>query len=133
VIITLFLLIYNCSDHILIIRERRKAKSREAAALSARERTQARERWRLVREAAKLGEKNVQIHFNHTFSRNQSRKPVEEQEILAPGTFLSDDVSRFAWSSVAEGDMPRGSSIELELFLKKQVTCMISAMLLFMN
>lgn len=114
-IIIMFLLIYNCSGCILLIRERRRAKSREAAAFSARGRTQALERWRLVRESAKRGGKGLQRQFNHTFPCIQSTKPVEEQEMLAHGTLLSDNASRLLWSSVAEGDITQGSSIEIEL------------------
>ncbi|XP_075664723.1 ABC transporter G family member 24-like isoform X2 [Castanea sativa] len=50
---TLLLILYNCSDQVLTARERRLAKSREAAARSARETTKARQRWRSAKDAAK--------------------------------------------------------------------------------
>jgi hypothetical protein len=49
---TLLIFIYNFSDQVLATRERRKAKSREAAAKHVREHVQARERWRATKELA---------------------------------------------------------------------------------
>lgn len=120
VIIVMLLLIYSCSDRVLIIRERRRAKSREAAAFSARARTEALERWRLVREAAVLRKRSLQRRFSRKFSRNKSIKPVEEQEMLASGKFFSDDASTFPLSTAAEDEMPRGSSIEIEIVSKEE-------------
>eukprot|EP01018_Ginkgo_biloba_P021263 Gb_15142 [translate_table: standard] len=109
VIMTSFLIIYNCSDQVLLIRERRRAKSREAAARRARETTQARERWRLVKEAAKRQTINLQRQFNRTFSRNQSSKHVEELQVLAPARMLhSHEVSLFPFSPITEGDTSQG-------------------------
>ncbi|GFZ14735.1 ABC transporter family protein [Actinidia rufa] len=50
---TLLLIIYNCSDQVLSVRERRYAKSREKAVRSVREKAQARERWISAKDAAK--------------------------------------------------------------------------------
>ncbi|CAN1238102.1 Putative white-brown complex homolog protein 30 [Linum grandiflorum] len=56
-------MIYNCSDQVLAIRERRLAKSREAAAVSARETAKARQRWK---SAKKSGEKKERSHRVHS-------------------------------------------------------------------
>ncbi|XP_075664724.1 ABC transporter G family member 24-like isoform X3 [Castanea sativa] len=61
---TLLLILYNCSDQVLTARERRLAKSREAAARSARETTKARQRWRSAKDAAK----KIRVEENLWFS-----------------------------------------------------------------
>ncbi|KAL7252888.1 hypothetical protein ACSBR1_007445 [Camellia fascicularis] len=50
---TLLLTIYNCSDRVLTIREMRNAKARKAAARSAREKAQARDKYKSAKNAAK--------------------------------------------------------------------------------
>ncbi|EPS60818.1 hypothetical protein M569_13983, partial [Genlisea aurea] len=73
--ITLVLLIiYNCSGQVLSTREKRQAKSREAAARSARETAQARERWKSAKEVAKKGASGLQSQLSRTFSRKKSVK-----------------------------------------------------------
>jgi len=71
---TLLIFIYNCSDQVLATRERRKAKSREAAAKHVRETVQARERWKQARDLAKKGSEGLQKQFSRTFSRKKSVK-----------------------------------------------------------
>lgn len=87
---TLLLIIYNCSDQVLTTRERRQAKSREAAARSARETAQARERWKSAKEVAKKGAFGLQAQLSRTFSRKKSsRQPDMLQKVLGhakPGT-----------------------------------------------
>ncbi|CAI0442703.1 unnamed protein product [Linum tenue] len=56
-------MIYNCSDQVLAIRERRLAKSREAAAKSAHETAKARQRWKSAKE---IGKKKEQSHHAHS-------------------------------------------------------------------
>ncbi|XVE96638.1 hypothetical protein REPUB_Repub02eG0239900 [Reevesia pubescens] len=68
----LLLIIYNCSDQVLSTRERRQAKSREAAARHARETAQARERWKAAKDIAKKG--GWQQQLSRTFSRAKSNK-----------------------------------------------------------
>ncbi|KAL8501364.1 hypothetical protein ACS0TY_020781 [Phlomoides rotata] len=71
--ITLVLLIiYNCSGQVLSDREKRQAKSREAAAKSARETVQARERWKSAKEVAKKGANELTTQLSRTFSRKKS-------------------------------------------------------------
>ncbi|CAN6461511.1 unnamed protein product [Victoria cruziana] len=74
---TLLLIIYNCSDQVITVRERRNAKSREAAARSARETAQARERWKAAKEIAKKHALGLQTQLSQTFSRKRSVKQEE--------------------------------------------------------
>ena len=79
---TLLLILYNCSDQVLTARERRLAKSREAAARSARETAKARQRWRSAKDAAKKHVSGLQAHLSHTFSRKKDAKDPEKLKIL---------------------------------------------------
>ncbi|KAF8403093.1 hypothetical protein HHK36_011187 [Tetracentron sinense] len=86
---TLLLIIYNCSDQVLTTRERRQAKSREAAARSAKETAQARERWKSAKEVAKKGAIGLQTQLSRTFSRKKSVRQSEQMKVLGqakPGT-----------------------------------------------
>ncbi|KAF3795892.1 ABC transporter G family member 28, partial [Nymphaea thermarum] len=74
---TLLLIIYNCSDQVITVRERRNAKSRETAARSARETAQARERWKAAKEIAKKHALGLQTQLSRTFSRKRSVKQEE--------------------------------------------------------
>lgn len=71
---TLLIFMYNFSDQVLATRERRKAKSREAAAKHVRETVQARERWKTARELAKKSSSGLQKQLSRTFSRKKSGK-----------------------------------------------------------
>jgi len=71
---TLLIFIYNCSDQVLVTRERRKAKSREAAARQVRETVQARERWKIAKDIAKKGKGGLHEQLTRTFSRKKSAK-----------------------------------------------------------
>ncbi|XVF76407.1 hypothetical protein PTKIN_Ptkin13bG0263900 [Pterospermum kingtungense] len=73
----LLLIIYNFSDQVLSTRERRQAKSREAAARHARETAQARERWKAAKDIAKKG--GWQQQLSRTFSRAKSQKRPEQK------------------------------------------------------
>lgn len=73
---TLLLIIYNCSDQIITTRERRYAKSREAAARTVKEKTQARARWKVAKEAAK----KHAIELHSQFSGKFSKKSVPNQD-----------------------------------------------------
>jgi len=61
---TLLLIIYNCSDQIITVRERRLARSREAAAKVVKEKIQARARWKTAKEAAKKHAVELQGQFS---------------------------------------------------------------------
>lgn len=79
---TLLLIIYNCSDQVLTTRERRLAKSREAAARSARETARAHQRWKAAKDAAKKHASGLQAHFSRTFSRKKYVTHPERLKIL---------------------------------------------------
>ncbi|KAG1361397.1 ABC transporter G family member 28-like [Cocos nucifera] len=66
------LIIYNFSGQILTNRERRQAKSREAAARHVRETAQARERWKSAKDVAKKHAIGLQTQLSRTFSRKKS-------------------------------------------------------------
>lgn len=68
--------IYSFSGRVLSKRERRQAKSREAAARYARETVQARERWKSAKDVAK----STAIGFQTQLSRTFSRKKTVNQE-----------------------------------------------------
>ncbi|XAR52349.1 Monosaccharide-transporting ATPase [Bertholletia excelsa] len=74
---TLLLIIYNCSDQVLTIRERRHAKSREAAARIARDKAQAHQRRKSAEDAAKKLAIELQNQLSRTFS---CKKPVAHPE-----------------------------------------------------
>ncbi|KAJ0657660.1 putative ABC-type sulfate transporter [Helianthus annuus] len=77
-IFTIMLIIYNCSDQIITTRERRHAKTREAAARRAKEKVKAHERWKMAREAAKKHAAQI----SRTFSRKKAAPQTEEMSIL---------------------------------------------------
>jgi ABC-type multidrug transport system fused ATPase/permease subunit len=86
---TLLLIIYNCSDQVLTLRERRQAKSREAAARHARETAQARQRWISAKNVAKKRAGGLQEQLSRTFSRKKSARQSEQLKVLGhakPGT-----------------------------------------------
>ncbi|KAI7724924.1 hypothetical protein M8C21_012702 [Ambrosia artemisiifolia] len=64
-LVLILLVFYNCTDQVITTREKRKAKSREAAARSAKESAQ--ERWRSAKETAKKKAANL----SRTFSRKK--------------------------------------------------------------
>lgn len=67
----ILLIIYNFSDQVLHLREKNKAKSREAAERSAKETAQVREKWKSAKDVAKKG---LQSSLSRTFSRQKSNK-----------------------------------------------------------
>eukprot|EP00249_Psilotum_nudum_P017200 c26207_g2_i3 orf=1111-3885(+) len=74
----LLLLIYNCSDQMMYIRESHKAKVREAAVRHVREHFNAVERWKMAVEAAK--------HFSRSFSLCST--DLEEMQVLAAPSLM---------------------------------------------
>ncbi|KAK6142004.1 hypothetical protein DH2020_016220 [Rehmannia glutinosa] len=68
-----FFLLYTTAPDKFSVPERKKqAKSREAAARSARETVQARERWKSAKEVARKGASELQSQLSRTFSRKKS-------------------------------------------------------------
>ncbi|RAL40258.1 hypothetical protein DM860_006328 [Cuscuta australis] len=76
---TVLIIIYNCSDHIITVREGRQTRFRESAAKSVKARARARARWKSAKEAAK----------KHAIElRSQvSLKPSRKKDVT-----ISDDV-----------------------------------------
>ncbi|KAI4351447.1 hypothetical protein L6164_005816 [Bauhinia variegata] len=89
---TLLLIIYNCSDQVLTTRERRVAKSREAAARSVRKTANARQRWKSAKDAAKKHASGLQAQLSHTFSRKKDATDSEKLKILNQATSSETDV-----------------------------------------
>ncbi|KAK1571068.1 hypothetical protein Q3G72_011560 [Acer saccharum] len=90
-IITLLLIIYNCFDQVLTTRERRLAKSREAAARNVRETAKARQRWQAAKDAAKKQARGLQDHLSRTFSRKKSIQHMEKIKIFDQAKHETDD------------------------------------------
>lgn len=106
---TLLIIIYNCSDQVLTIRERRLSKSREAAARSARETAKARQRWKAAKDAAKKHASGLQAHLSRTFSRKKDVSDSGKLRILNQSK-PETDVERYSSNS----DMNLSSSIQSE-------------------
>lgn len=87
---TLLLIIYNCSDQVLTTRERRVAKSREAAARSARKTANAHQRWKFAKDAAKKGASGLQAQLSRKFSRKKDEENLEKVKILNQETSETD-------------------------------------------
>ncbi|KAK7268267.1 hypothetical protein RIF29_20963 [Crotalaria pallida] len=87
---TLLLIIYNCSDQVLTTRERRVAKSREAAARSAKKTANAHQRWKFAKDAAKKGASGLQAQLSRKFSRKKDIEILEKVKILNQDTTETD-------------------------------------------
>lgn len=88
---TILLIIYNCSDQVLRTRERRLAKSREAAARSVRHKTQAQERWKFAKSATMKHVRGFQSQLSRTFSSRKTVIPTEELCIFSQTDIQIDD------------------------------------------
>ncbi|XP_048231490.1 ABC transporter G family member 28 isoform X2 [Ricinus communis] len=119
---TVLLIIYNCSDQVLTTRERRLAKSREAAARSARATEKARQRWKNAKDSAKKHASGLQAHLSQTFSRkkfdkhpeklrilNQDKSEVEDD--LYPPTHLSTSSTSLPSSAPSKGKKKEPSGL----------------------
>ncbi|RID56695.1 hypothetical protein BRARA_F00123, partial [Brassica rapa] len=93
-VVTILLIIYNCSDQILTTRERRQAKSREAAVKKAK----ANQRWKVARTAATKHVTEIRAQITRTFSGKKPNNDGETHKMLARG-----------YSSEVE-DLPKYSS-----------------------
>ncbi|KAF7148953.1 hypothetical protein RHSIM_Rhsim03G0118300 [Rhododendron simsii] len=88
---TILLIIYNCSDQVLSTRERRKAKSREAAARSVRQKTQAQERWKSAKNAAMKHVRGFPSQSSRPFSHRKTVTATEELSIFSQTDIEIDD------------------------------------------
>nr|QIT08317.1 putative ABC transporter G family member 24-like protein [Siraitia grosvenorii] len=89
---TLLLIIYNFSDQVLAARERRLAKSREAAARSARATAKAQQRWKAAKDAAKKHASGLQVQLSRKLSRMKN-SDTEKFKILNQSEPEMDDDS----------------------------------------
>ncbi|OEL18530.1 ABC transporter G family member 28 [Dichanthelium oligosanthes] len=74
------LIIYNFSGQLLMNREKKQAKSREAAARHARETAAARERWKTAKDVAKKHAAGLQSSLSRTFSRKKTLRSHESSK-----------------------------------------------------
>lgn len=74
------LIIYNFSGQLLMNREKKQAKSREAAVRHARETAVARERWKTAKDIAKKHAAGLQSSLSRTFSRKRSLRTHESSK-----------------------------------------------------
>ncbi|KAG8647240.1 putative white-brown complex homolog protein 30 [Manihot esculenta] len=128
---TLLLIIVNCSDQALSTRERKAAKSREAAARHARETAQARERWKAAKEEVRNRATGLQQQLSRAFSRQV--KPRSEDNLSSVTSSESNQSSKAAKgnkkepSSLAkiiqslEDDPNNDEGFNLEIGGKKQM------------
>lgn len=115
------MLIYNCSDQVLATRERRLAKSRQAAAKSARATAQARDRWKSAKDAAIKQAMGVQKSLSRTFSRRKSVKQEDQSRGLSqasaeidkslPATTVNTSNASQDVSRARKGKMPECSDL----------------------
>ncbi|KVI09715.1 ABC transporter, conserved site-containing protein [Cynara cardunculus var. scolymus] len=108
-IFTILIIIYNCSDQIITTRERRHAKSREAASRRAKEKVKAHERWKMAREAAKKHAAQI----SRTFSRKKAAPQDEELSILSESR--ADMRENPVTSNVSHSSSPALEDSRLEL------------------
>ncbi|KAK4578745.1 hypothetical protein RGQ29_028719 [Quercus rubra] len=72
---TLLIIIYHCSDQVLVTRQRRLAKYRDAAARSAKERVKAHQRWQKEKDAAKKHASELQAHLSGVSPKKDVKGP----------------------------------------------------------
>ncbi|KAK2988799.1 hypothetical protein RJ640_004101 [Escallonia rubra] len=109
------LIIYNCSDQVLSTREKKQAKSREAAARSARETAQARERWKSAKDVARKHASGLQSQLSRTFSRKKSVRQQDHLKGLGqakPGTDAALPPLRVS-ASQAKGNKKEPSNLTM--------------------
>ncbi|CAL9050185.1 unnamed protein product [Musa banksii] len=113
----LLLIIYNFSGQILTSRERKQAKSREAAARHARETAQARERWKTAKDVAKKHAVGLQTQLSRTFSRKKSSRPPEPPKKKEPS-----NLTKMMQSLEENPDTYEGFNVEIgDKNLKKNI------------
>ncbi|VVB00339.1 unnamed protein product [Arabis nemorensis] len=105
---TILLIIYNCSDQILTTRERRQAKSREAAVKKAK----ARQRWKA---AAKKHVSGIRDQITRTFSGKIASQDGSSFKRLGHGdsSEVDEDIEMSKYSSPASSSAAQ-SSYEIE-------------------
>ncbi|XP_031118123.1 ABC transporter G family member 24-like [Ipomoea triloba] len=100
---TVLLIIYNCSDQIITIRERRRARSRESAAKSVKERVQAQARWKSAKDAVKKHAIELHSQVSLKLSRNKAVTVLNETENDQDGDMHASN-SMMSMQSAASSD-----------------------------
>lgn len=108
---TLLLIIYNFSDQVLAARERRLAKSREAAAKSARATAKAQQRWKAAKDAAKKRASGLQVQLSRKFSRVKN-SDTEKFKILNQPEPETDDGLSTSHSHIPTTSLASSEHIE---------------------
>uniref|UniRef100_A0A9I9DLG7 ABC transporter domain-containing protein n=1 Tax=Cucumis melo TaxID=3656 RepID=A0A9I9DLG7_CUCME len=108
---TLLLIIYNFSDQVLAARERRLAKSREAAAKSAKATAKAQQRWKAAKDAAKKHASGLQVQLSRKFSRVKN-SGTEKFKILDQSESVTDDDLSTSHSHIPTTSMASSEHIE---------------------
>uniref|UniRef100_A0ACD5ZBB0 Uncharacterized protein n=1 Tax=Avena sativa TaxID=4498 RepID=A0ACD5ZBB0_AVESA len=108
------LIIYNFSGQLLTNREKKQAKSREAAARYAKDTAQAREKWKAARDVAKKASSGLQSQLSRTFSRKQ--KPGQAGGMSSKGlpSVGADGGGRKSNFSDMNDENPDGEGFHLE-------------------
>uniref|UniRef100_A0A1J3IYZ1 ABC transporter G family member 24 n=1 Tax=Noccaea caerulescens TaxID=107243 RepID=A0A1J3IYZ1_NOCCA len=106
-VITILLIIYNCSDQILTTRERRQAKSREAAVKKAK----AHQRWKDARGAAIKHVSELRAQITRTFSGKKSNDDGDTHKMLAreDSSEVDEDLDLYKYSSPASSSAAKSS------------------------
>lgn len=108
---TILLIIYNCSDQILTTRERRQAKSREAAVKKAK----AQQKWKSAREAAKRHVSGIRAQITRTLSGKKSNHDGDTRKMLGRGDSSEvDEDLDFSKHSTPGSSSAAQSSYEIE-------------------
>ncbi|CAL9084738.1 unnamed protein product [Musa textilis] len=109
----LLLIIYNFSGQILTSRERKQAKSREAAARHARETVQARERWKTAKDVAKKHAVGLQTQLSRTFSRKKSVRQDPPKGLGQPSKKEPSNLTKMMQSLEENPDTYEGFHVEI--------------------
>ncbi|KAH9617007.1 hypothetical protein KSS87_018261 [Heliosperma pusillum] len=108
-LVAVLLIVYNFSDQLLALRERRRAKYRERAARSVEHNERVRARWKLAKDAAKKHVSQLRSSFSRRFSQRKL-KIVHEDEVIPDDSLLSVQQARIMsdsqTSSVGMADLP---------------------------
>ncbi|XP_074276383.1 ABC transporter G family member 24-like isoform X2 [Silene latifolia] len=108
-LVAVLLIVYNFSDQLLALRERRRAKYRERAARSVEHNERVRARWKVAKDAAKKHASQLRSNLSRRFSQRKL-KIVHEDEVIPDDSLLSVQQARIMSdsqpSSVIMADLP---------------------------
>ncbi|CAO2816451.1 unnamed protein product [Amaranthus hypochondriacus] len=110
-LVALLIIIYNFSDQILSLRERRRARHRERAVRSVQQQERALARWKLAKDAAKKHVTNLRANLSRRFSQNNHG--TNNFEILHDSD-TQEDISPITINNAGNSSDPQSSSIGCE-------------------